>query len=148
VVDAILSMGEYNRFSKGIFGWIGYRKKWLEYENIERAAGETKWSFWSLMLYAIQGIIAFSTAPLVLSSVLGLLCCVLALVMIVVIIIRTLAFGDPTAGWPSLVCIILLLSGVQMLGIGILGQYLAKTYLETKRRPIYLVAQTNIETRK
>lgn len=148
VVDAILSMGEYNRFSKGIFGWIGYRKKWLEYENIERAAGETKWSFWSLMLYAIQGIIAFSTAPLVLSSVLGLLCCVLALVMIVVIIIRTLAFGDPTAGWPSLVCIILLLSGIQMLGIGILGQYLAKTYLETKRRPIYLVAQTNIETRK
>ena len=141
-------MGEYNRFSKGIFGWIGYRKKWLEYENIERAAGETKWSFWSLMLYAIQGIIAFSTAPLVLSSVLGLLCCVLALVMIVVIIIRTLAFGDPTAGWPSLVCIILLLSGIQMLGIGILGQYLAKTYLETKRRPIYLVAQTNIETRK
>ena len=97
---------------------------------------------------AIQGIIAFSTAPLVLSSVLGLLCCVLALVMIVVIIIRTLAFGDPTAGWPSLVCIILLLSGIQMLGIGILGQYLAKTYLETKRRPIYLVAQTNIETRK
>lgn len=148
VVDAILSMGEYNRFSKGIFGWIGYRKKWLEYENIERAAGETKWSFWSLMLYAIQGIIAFSTAPLVLSSVLGLLCCVLALVMIVVIIIRTLAFGDPTAGWPSLVCIILLLSGIQMLGIGILGQYLAKTYLETKRRPIYLVAQTNIETGK
>lgn len=148
VVDAILSMGEYNRFSKGIFGWIGYRKKWLEYENIERAAGETKWSFWSLMLYAIQGIIAFSTAPLVLSSVLGLLCCVLALVMIVVIIIRTLAFGDPTAGWPSLVCIILLLSGIQMLGIGILGQYLAKTYLETKRRPIYLVAQANIETRK
>lgn len=121
VVDAILSMGEYNRFSKGIFGWIGYRKKWLEYENIERAAGETKWSFWSLMLYAIQGIIAFSTAPLVLSSVLGLLCCVLALVMIVVIIIRTLAFGDPTAGWPSLVCIILLLSGIQMLGIGIIG---------------------------
>ena len=148
MVDAILSMGEYNRFSKGIFGWIGYRKKWLEYENIERAAGETKWSFWSLMLYAIQGIIAFSTAPLVLSSVLGLLCCVLALVMIVVIIIRTLAFGDPTAGWPSLVCIILLLSGIQMLGIGILGQYLAKTYLETKRRPIYLVAQTNIATRK
>ena len=148
VVDAILSMGEYNRFSKGIFSWVGYRTKWLEYENIERAAGETKWSFWSLMLYAIQGIIAFSTAPLVLSSVLGLLCCVLALVMIVVIIIRTLAFGDPTAGWPSLVCIILLLSGIQMLGIGILGQYLAKTYLETKRRPIYLVAQTNIETRK
>ena len=147
-VDAILSMGEYNRFSKGIFGWIGYRKKWLEYNNIGRAAGETKWSFWSLMLYAIQGIIAFSTAPLVLPSVPGLLCCVLALVMIVVIIVRTLAFGDPTAGWPSLVCIILLLSCIQMLGIGILGQYLAKTYPETRRCPIYLVAQTNIETRK
>lgn len=145
VVDAILSMGEYNRFSKGIFGWIGFRKKWLEYENIERVAGETKWSFWKLFLYAIQGIVAFSTTPLVLSSVFGLLCCVLAFVMIVVIIVRTLVFGDPTAGWPSLVCIMLLLSGIQMLCIGIVGQYLAKTYLETKKRPIYLVRETNVE---
>ena len=145
VVDAILSMGEYNRFSKGIFGWIGYKKKWLEYENIERVAGETKWSFWGLFLYAIQGIIAFSTAPLVLSSVFGLLCCTLAFIMIVVVIIRTLVFGDPTAGWPSLVCIMLLLSGIQMLCIGIVGQYLAKTYLETKNRPIYLVRETNVE---
>ena len=145
VVDAILSMGEYNRFSKGIFGWIGFKKKWLEYENVERVAGETKWSFWGLFLYALQGIIAFSTAPLVLSSVFGLLCCTLAFIMIVVVIIRTLVFGDPTAGWPSLVCIMLLLSGIQMLGIGIVGQYLAKTYLETKNRPIYLVRETNVE---
>lgn len=144
VVEAILSMGEYNRFSKGIFGWIGFKKKWLEYENIERVAGETKWSFWQLLLYAIEGIVAFSTTPLVISSVFGLICCALALVMILVIIARTLIFGDPTSGWPSLVCIMLLLSGIQMLGIGILGQYLAKTYLETKKRPIYLVRQTNI----
>lgn len=144
VVEAILSMGEYNRFSKGIFGWIGFKKKWLEYENIERVAGETKWSFWKLFLYAIEGIVAFSTTPLVISSVFGLICCVLALVMILVIIARTLIFGDPTSGWPSLVCIMLLLSGIQMLGIGIVGQYLAKTYLETKKRPIYLVRQTNI----
>lgn len=144
VVEAILSMGEYNRFSKGIFGWIGFRKKWLEYENIERVAGETKWSFWKLFLYAIEGIVAFSTTPLVISSVFGLLCCAVALIMIVVVVVRTLIFGDPTSGWPSLVCIMLLLSGIQMLGIGILGQYLAKTYLETKHRPIYLVRQTNI----
>ena len=144
VVEAILSMGEYNRFSKGIFGWIGFKKKWLEYENIERVAGETKWSFWKLLLYAIEGIVAFSTTPLVISSVFGLICCALALVMILVIIARTLIFGDPTSGWPSLVCIMLLLSGIQMLGIGIVGQYLAKTYLETKKRPIYLVRQTNI----
>ena len=145
VVEAILSMGEYNRFSKGIFGWIGFKKKWLEFENIERVAGETKWSFWKLFLYAIEGIVAFSTTPLVISSVFGLICCALALVMIVVVIVRTLVFGDPTSGWPSLVCIMLLLSGIQMLGIGVVGQYLAKTYLETKHRPIYLVRQTNIE---
>ena len=145
VVEAILSMGEYNRFSKGIFGWIGFQKKWLEYENIERAAGETKWSFWKLFLYALEGIVAFSTMPLVLSSVFGILCCALALVMIIVVIVRTLVFGDPTSGWPSLVCIMLLLSGIQMLGIGVVGQYLAKTYLETKHRPIYLTRLTNIE---
>ena len=145
VVDAILSMKEYNRFSKGIFGWVGFKKKWLEYENIERVAGETKWNFWKLFLYAIEGIVAFSTVPLVLSSILGLLCCILAFIMIIFVIIRTLVFGDPTAGWPSLVCIILLLSGIQMLGIGIVGQYLAKTYLEAKNRPIYLVSKTNLE---
>lgn len=147
VVDAILSMGEYNRFSKGIFGWIGFHKKWLEYENVERAAGETKWSFWKLFCYAIEGIIAFSTMPLVISSVFGIICCALAFFMIIVVIVRTLVFGDPTAGWPSLVCIILLLSGIQMLCIGIVGQYLAKTYLETKKRPIYLIRETNIKAK-
>ena len=148
VVDAILSMKEYNRFSKGIFSWVGFRKKWLEYENIQRVAGETKWHFWSLFLYAMQGIIAFSTAPLVVCSFIGLICCTLAIIMIFVIIFRTLVFGDPTAGWPSLVCIILLLSGIQMLGIGVLGQYLAKTYLETKNRPIYITRKTNLPDQK
>ncbi len=145
VVDAILSMKEYNRFSKGIFGWIGFKKKWLEYENIERAAGETKWSFWKLFVYAIQGIIAFSTTPLVVSSVCGIMCCVLAMIMLIFIFVKTLVLGDPTSGWPSLVCIILLLSGIQMFFIGILGQYLAKTYLETKSRPIYIIGETNIK---
>ncbi len=145
VVNAILSMGEYNRFSKGIFGWVGFKKKWLEYENIQRAAGETKWSFWSLTLYAIDGIIAFSTAPLIVASVLGMLFCVVAFIAIIAIIIRTLVFGDPTSGWPSMVCIIMLVSGIQLLCIGILGQYLAKTYLETKRRPLYLVQEDKLD---
>ena len=145
VVDAILSMGEYNRFSKGIFGWVGFRKKWLEYENVERAAGETKWSFWKLFLYAIDGITAFSTTPLVISSVMGIVLCVVAMIMIIFIIVRTLIFGDPTSGWPSMVCIIMLVSGAQLLSIGVLGQYVAKIYLETKRRPLYLVSKTNVE---
>ena len=144
MVDAILSMHEYNRFTKGIYGWVGFNTYWLEYENVERVKGETKWSFWKLFLYALEGIIAFSTAPLVISSVFGLLCCFLAFIMIIFIIVRTLVFGDPTAGWPSLVCIMLLLSGIQMLGIGIVGQYLAKTYLETKNRPIYLIGESNL----
>ena len=148
VVDAILSMGEYNRFSKGIFGWIGFKKKWLEYENIERVAGETKWSFWKLFIYALQGIVAFSTAPLVVASLLGIIFCVIAAILIVVIIVKTLVFGDPTSGWPSMACLVLMLSGVQMFCIGILGQYLAKTYLETKRRPIYLVGETNVPEKK
>lgn len=148
VVDAILSIKEYNRFSKGIFGWVGFKRKWLEYENIERVAGETKWSFWKLFIYAIQGIIAFSTTPLVIASVFGMLCCVFAALMLVFIVVKTLIFGDPTSGWPSLVCIILLLSGLQMFFIGVLGQYLAKTYLETKRRPIYIVSETNIEQKE
>ena len=145
VVDAILSMGEYNRFSKGIFGWVGFQKKWLEYENVERAAGETKWSFWKLFLYAIDGITAFSTAPLVMSSVMGIVLCIVAMIMIIFIIVRTLIFGDPTSGWPSMVCIIMLVSGAQLLSIGVLGQYVAKIYLETKKRPLYLVAKTNVE---
>ena len=145
VVSAILSMKEYNRFSKGIFGWVGFKKKWLEYENIERAAGETKWSFWKLLLYALDGIVAFSTMPLVIASVMGILFCVLAFAAIIFIIIRTLVFGDPTSGWPSMVWIIMLVSGVQLLCIGILGQYMAKTYLETKRRPLYLVEEARLD---
>ncbi|WP_052169729.1 glycosyltransferase family 2 protein [Pseudobutyrivibrio ruminis] len=141
VVNAILSMGEYNRFSKGIFGWVGFKRKWLEFENVERVAGETKWSFWKLFIYAIDGIVAFSTAPLTLASVFGSIMCLVAFLFIIVIIVRTLIFGDPTSGWPSMVCIILLVSGIQLLCLGIQGQYMAKTYLETKKRPIYLVQE-------
>ncbi len=141
VVEAILSMGEYNRFSKGIFGWVGFKRKWLEFENVERVAGETKWSFWKLFIYAIDGIVAFSTAPLILASVFGSIMCLVAFLFIVIIIVRTLVFGDPTSGWPSMVCIILLVSGIQLLCLGIQGQYMAKMYLETKKRPIYLVQE-------
>lgn len=148
VVNAILSMGEYNRFSKGIFEWVGFKKKWLEYENIERVTGETKWSFFSLVIYALDGIVAFSTAPLVLASILGLLFCIAAFVTIIVIIIRTLMFGDPTPGWPSLICFIMLIGGIQLLCIGILGQYMAKTYLETKRRPLYLIQEEKLEEKR
>lgn len=148
VVSAILSMGEYNRFSKGIFGWVGFRKKWLEFENVERAAGETKWSFWSLLLYAVDGIIAFSTAPLMISSIMGIVLCFVAFLAIIFIIVRTLIFGDPTSGWPSMVCIIVLIAGIQLLSIGILGQYQARTYLETKRRPIYLIGQCKTATKE
>lgn len=142
MVDAIVSMGEYNRFSKGIFGWVGFRTQYLAYENVRRVAGETKWSFWKLLLYSLQGIVAFSTAPLAIASLLGLLFCLAAFVMVLYIFIKTLLFGDPVGGWPSLACIILFIGGVQMLCLGILGQYLAKTYLETKHRPIYIVSET------
>ena len=145
MVDAILSMGEYNRFSKGIFGWVGFRTKWLPYENVERVAGETKWSFWSLLLYSMQGIVGFSTVPLALASVLGVFLCVIALIMVIYIIIKTLLFGDPVSGWPSLACMVMFMGGIQLFCIGILGQYLAKTYLETKHRPIYILAETNEE---
>lgn len=141
VVDAILSLQEYNRFTKGIFGWVGYKTKWLEYENVERVKGETKWSFWKLFAYSLEGIMAFSTAPLAIASVLGVIFCILAAVLIVVIIVKTLVFGDPTSGWPSIVCIMSLLGGVQLLCIGIVGQYLSKTYMEVKKRPIYLVKE-------
>ena len=148
MVDAILSMCEYNRFSKGIFGWIGFDTKWIEYENVERVAGETKWSFWKLFKYSIEGITAFSIEPLQIASVFGVLFSFIALIMIIVIIVRTLVFGDPTSGWPSLVCIIMLIGGIQLLCIGILGQYLAKTYLETKNRPIYISKDTNINKKQ
>ena len=143
--DAIVSMQEYNRFSKGIFGWVGFKTKWLEYENIERVAGETKWNFWKLFLYSLEGIIAFSTAPLVLASMFGIIFCFLAFIMILFVIVRTLVFGDPVAGWPSMVCIIFLIGGIQLLCIGIIGQYLSKTYLETKKRPKYIIKDTNID---
>ena len=142
--DAILAMPEYNRFSKGIFGWVGFRTKWLEYENVERVAGETKWNFWKLFLYSVEGIIAFSTAPLVLSSVFGMLFCILSFALIVFIIVRTILFGDPVAGWPSLVCIMFFIGGIQLFCHGITGQYLSKTYLETKNRPKYIIKDTNM----
>ena len=141
--DAILSLKEYNRFSKGIFGWVGFNTKWLEYENIQRVAGETKWNFWKLFLYSIDGIVAFSTAPLILSSLFGILFCHLAAIMIAVIIVKTLIFNDPVSGWPSLACIIFFIGGVQLLCIGIIGQYLSKTYLETKNRPKYIIKESN-----
>lgn len=142
MTDAILSMQEYNRFTKGIFGWVGFKTKWIEYENVERARGETKWSFWKLFLYSLDGICAFSTAPLMLASVMGVFFCVVAFLMIVFIIVRKMIFGDPVSGWPSLVCIILMTSGVQFFCTGIVGQYLAKTYMEVKRRPIYLIRES------
>ena len=143
MTDSILSMQEYNRFSKGIFGWVGFKTKWLEYENIERVAGDTKWSFWKLFLYSLDGIIAFSTAPLSIASVLGILCLFIAIIFICLIIVKTLIWGDPVAGYPSMMCVIFLIGGLQLFSIGILGQYLAKTYLECKRRPIYIIKETN-----
>lgn len=141
VVDSILSMCEYNRFTKGIFGWVGYETKWIDYENIERAHGRTKFNFWKLFLYSLDGITAFSTVPLAISSVMGVLFCFVAFIAILALVIKNLIYHDPVAGWPSLVCIILLVSGVQLFCVGILGQYMAKTYLEVKRRPIFLVKE-------
>jgi len=141
MVDAVLSMEEYNRFTKGIYGWVGFKTKWFEYENVERVAGETKWSFWKLFKYSLEGIIGFSTAPLSLATMLGFLFTIVSFVLIVFIIIRTLCFGDPTSGWPSLVCIMVFFAGVQLLSLGIIGMYLSKTYLETKRRPIYIAKE-------
>ena len=143
MVNSILSMSEKNRFSKGIFGWVGFRTKWLDYENVERVAGQTKWSFRKLLKYSIQGITAFSTVPLSISSVFGIIMCFISFLMIILIIIKTLLFGDPVAGWPSLACMIMFIGGLQLFCIGILGQYLAKTYTEVKNRPIYIVAETN-----
>jgi len=139
MVDAILRLEEVGRFSKGLFSWVGFKTKWLEYENIERVAGETKWSFWKLLLYSIDGITAFSTAPLAIASFAGVLFCLVAFVMLLFFFFKTILFGDPVAGFPATICIILLLGGIQLFCIGILGQYLSKTYLETKKRPIYIV---------
>lgn len=143
MVDAIIKMSEVNRFSKGIFGWIGFNTKWIAYENVERIAGETKWSFWKLLKYSISGIVDFSTAPLQISSFFGIIMCLISLVAIVFLVARKIMFGDPVQGWASLMCIIVFIGGIQLFCIGIMGQYLAKTYLETKKRPIYIVKETN-----
>ena len=142
MTNAVLSMAEYNRFSKGIFSWVGFKTKWFDYENIERVAGTTKWNFWGLFKYSIEGIVGFSTTPLLIAAGAGVLFCILAFIGILFVVVRALMFGDPTSGWPSMVCIILLCSGVQLFCTGIVGEYLAKTYLEVKHRPIYIVAET------
>lgn len=144
-VDSLLELSEYNRFSKGLFGWVGYKTKWLPHENTERVAGETKWSFWNLLKYSIDGIVAFSTAPLAIAMVIGILFACLAFIMVIFIVVRTLIFGDPVAGWPTLACLILLIGGVQLICIGILGTYLSKAYLEVKKRPIYIAKETNLQ---
>lgn len=141
MVDAILELSEYNRFSKGIFGWVGFSTKWISFENVERVAGETKWSFIGLFLYSLQGIVAFSTRPLYIASLFGLLFCIIAFFMICVIIAKTLIWGDPVAGYPSTICLIFFIGGIQLFCLGILGQYISKTYMETKRRPIYIVKE-------
>ena len=143
MVDAIVSMCEYNRFSKGIFGWIGFRTKWLPYKNVERVAGETKWSFWKLFKYSIDGIVNFSQAPLSIASFSGMLFTLIAFFMVLFVIARKLIFGDPVAGWASTVCIILFIGGIQLLCMGIIGQYLAKTYMEVKKRPHYIIAESS-----
>ncbi len=143
MVDSILELSEYNRFSKGIFGWVGYKTHWIAFENVERIAGETKWSFWGLMMYSFEGIVAFSVRPLYIASLLGILFCFIAFVIISVVIGKTLIWGDPVQGYPSLMCAIFFIGGVQLFCLGILGQYLSKTYLETKRRPVYVVKETD-----
>lgn len=142
-VDSLLELKEYNRFSKGLFGWVGYKTKWIEYKNIERVAGETKWSFFKLLLYAIDGVVAFSTVPLAVVSLIGMLMLFVSVIVIILIIIKTLVFHDPTSGWPSLVCIITFIGGLQIFCLGVIGQYLSKTYLETKDRPRYIIQEKN-----
>lgn len=144
MVDGIISMGEYNRFSKGIFGWLGFQTFWLPYDNVERVAGETKWSFWKLFKYAVDGIINFSQAPLSIASWGGVLMTFFSFIMLLVIVIRRLALGDPVAGWASTICIIIFIGGIQLFCLGIMGQYIAKIYLETKHRPHYIISETNV----
>lgn len=148
MVDAIISMKEYNRFSKGIFSWVGFNVKYIEYENVERAAGTTAWSFWKLFMYSLEGIFAFSTAPLALASLLGILSCLVAFIWIIVIIVKTLVFGESVQGFPTIMCAIFFIGGLQLFCTGILGQYLSKTYLETKNRPIYIISETDKNTSK
>lgn len=143
MVDAIIDCPEYNRYSKGLWSFVGFKTKWVEYQNVKRVAGETKWSFWKLLKYAVEGIVAFSTVPLTLAAFFGILFCLAAFIIIIVIICRTLIFGDPVSGWPSLACIIMFVGGIQLFFLGVIGEYLGKTYLETKRRPHYIVRETN-----
>ena len=138
-------MSEYNRFSKGIFGWVGFKTCWLPFENVERVAGQTKWSFWGLMKYAIDGIISFSQAPLDIASWFGFLMTGIAFLMLIFIVVRRLIFGDPVAGWASTICVIIFIGGLQLFCLGIMGQYLAKTYMEVKNRPHYIISETNAE---
>lgn len=145
MLDAILELNEYNRYSKGLFSFVGFDTKWIEYKNIERSAGKTSWSFFKLFVYALEGITAFSTQPLILSSILGLLFCFLAVIMILFIIGKTIIYGDATTGWPSTICIVMFVSGIQLFCIGIIGQYLSKVYLEVKKRPIYIIKEDNFE---
>ncbi len=145
MVDAIIKMKEYNRYSKGLFSFVGFNTKWIEFENQERVAGTTKWNFWKLFSYALDGIVGFSTAPLIISSIIGVIFCLISFIMIIFIIVKTLVFGDETSGWPSLTCIIFFVSGIQLFCLGIMGQYLSKTYLEVKHRPIYIIKDTNIK---
>ena len=148
MVDSILEVTEYNRFSKGIFSWVGFKTKWIAYDNIERAAGKTKWNFWKLFKYSIEGITAFTTTPLVMSAVIGIIFCIIAFIMILFVIFKTLMYGDPVSGWPSTICIILFVSGVQLFCLGIMGEYLAKEYMEVKNRPIYIVKETEKDLEK
>ena len=141
MVDAIISMNEYHRFSKGIFAWVGFNTKYLEYENVERVAGETKWSFWKLFKYAIDGIVGFTTLPLRLATFTGIFVSMFGFLYMLYIVVKALVFGDPVAGFPSLIVIIALLGGIQLLFLGIIGEYLAKTYMETKKRPIYIIKE-------
>ena len=143
--DAVLSMGEYNRFSKGIFGWVGFKTCWLPYENVERVAGETKWNFWKLFKYAIDGIINFSNAPLSVASWFGMLMTCISFLFLILIVVRRLIWGDPVAGWASTICVIIFIGGLQLFCLGIIGQYLAKTYMESKHRPHYIISETNAE---
>lgn len=145
MVEAVLSMKEYNRYSKGLFSFVGFKTKWIEFENKERVAGTTKWNFWKLFSYALDGIVGFSTAPLTMAAFIGVLFCLIAFIMIIVIIVKTLAFGDSTSGWPSLACIIFMVSGIQLLCLGVIGEYLAKMYLEVKQRPIYIIKESNVD---
>ena len=145
MVDAILELKEYNRYTKGLFSFAGFNTKWLEYENVQRVAGETKWNFFGLLAYALEGIVAFSTKPLIISAIIGIMFFVISFIMIFVIIVKTLLLGDPVSGWPSTICIIFFVSGVQLFCLGIFGMYLSKTYLETKNRPVYIVKEKNIK---